>query len=132
MNSVSQSSHGPVSVTPSPLWRRVIAWPGTSPGRWSLGLLAGFIVLMFLFAASISLYGGGNEVRRLSMQAGGKFFSLPWLGSTLLAASLSAVAAAISALAAIVRKGERSILMVVPILVGSFVLFWAIGELLEG
>ena len=132
MNSASQSSHGPVSVTPPPLWSRVLGWPRASLGRWSLGLLAGFIVLMFLFLAMISLYGGGNEVRRLSMQAGGKFFSLPWMGLTLLAAALSAVAGGVAALLAIVRKGERSILMVVPILVGSFVLFWAIGELFEG
>jgi hypothetical protein len=135
MDTVAQSSHGPdapVSRTTRPLWQRVLGWPGTALGRRSLLLLAGFVVLMILFFTMISLYGGGEAVRRLSMQAGGRFFSLPWLGSTLLAAVLSAIAGGVAALAAIIRKGERSIVMLVPLFVAGFVLFWVIGELMEG
>ncbi len=124
MDTVAQSSYAPDARTTRPLWRRVLGWPCTALGRWSLLLLAGFVALMVLFFALISVYGGGDEVRRLSMQAGGRFFSLPWLGSTLLAAALSAIAGGVVALAAIIRKGERSIVMLVPLFVAGFVLFW--------
>jgi hypothetical protein len=115
----------------APLWRRVLAWPRASLGRWSLGLLGGFAALMCLLPAIISLYGGGEEVRRLSMKAGGKFFSLPLPAFVLLAAAASAVAGGVAALVAIIRKGERSILMIVPIIVGAFVSYFAIGEMVE-
>jgi hypothetical protein len=110
----------------------VIAWPSTSLGRWSLGLLAGFVVLIGLFFVAISFYGGLDEVGRLSIQAGGRFFSLPWLASTLVAAVVSGVAAGGAALAAIIRKRERSIAMLLPLFIGVIVMLFAIGELLEG
>jgi hypothetical protein len=131
MNTDSQSSHAPASPTP-PLWRRVMAWPGTSPGRWSLGLVAGFAVLMGLLFGIISLYGGGDEVRRLSVLAGGRFFSLPWPASTLLAAVVAAIAAGVAACVAIIGKGERSILMLVPLFVAAITLLFTIGELCGG
>lgn len=130
MKTVSRSSHGTGSPTELP--QRMLAWPNTSLGRWSLGLVAGFVALIGLFFATISLYGGGDEVRRLSMQAGGRFFSLPWLASTLVAAFVSAIAAGGAALAAIIRKGERSIAMLLPLFIGGIVILFAIGELFEG
>ena len=109
-----------------------MAWPSTALGRWSLGLLAGFVVLMGLFFATMWLYGGVDEVRRLSMRAGGRFFSLPWIAATLVAAFASAMAAGGAATIAIIRKGERSIAMVLPLFIGGSVLLFTIGELFEG
>jgi hypothetical protein len=127
---VPQNSHGTVSPTELP--HRVIAWPSTYLGRWSLKLLAGFVALMGLFFVTISLYGGLDEVGRLSMQAGGRFFSLPWLASTLVAAVAAAVAAAGAALTAIIRKRERSLAMLLPLVIGGIVLLFAVGEMFEG
>jgi hypothetical protein len=131
MNTDSQSSHAPASPAP-PLWRRVMGWPGTSPGRWSLGLVAGFAVSMGLFFAITSLYGGAEEVRRVSMLKGGRFFSMPWIASTLLAADAAAIAAGVAACVAIIGKGERSILMLVPLFVAAISLLFTIGELCGG
>jgi hypothetical protein len=109
---------------------------GSPPlGRSSFALVAGFVLFMCLLFTTVWLYGGGNEVRRLSMEAGGRFFS--WsppnliLAPTLLAALASAVAAGAVALAAIIRKVERSILMLVPLAVAGIALVFAIGELFE-
>ncbi len=129
MKTVPQTSNGGSSTA---LRQRLVAWPCTSLGRWSLGLLAGFVVLMSLFFAITSFYGGVGEVRRLSIQAGGRFFSLPLFASTLVAAFVSATAAGVAALTAIIRKGERSIVMLLPLLIGSIVMLFAIGELFEG
>ena len=107
----------------------VLAWPRTSLGRWSLGLIAGFVVLIGLFFVMLSLYGGLDEVRRMSIQAGGRFFSLPWLALTLVAASVSAAAALGAALVAIIRKRERSIAILLPLLIGGLVTLFSIGEM---
>ena len=111
------------------LMNLVHVWPRTSLGRWSLGLIAGFVVLIGLFFVMLSLYGGLDEVRRMSIQAGGNFFSLPWLASTLVAASVSAAAALGAALVAVIRKRERSIAILLPLLIGGRVTLFAIGEL---
>ena len=118
------------SAATLPLWRRVVAGPGTSLGKWSFALLAGFVVLMVLFFVILSLHGGVAAVRRATIQAGGGFFFRPGLAGTLLAAALSAVLGGVAALVAILRKGERSITMLIPLLVAAFVVLFAIGELL--
>jgi hypothetical protein len=94
-------------------------------------LLLAFLVLIGLLFEMMALRGGIDEVRRLSLQAGGKFYSLPGLALTLVTAALSAVAAGGSALVAVIRKGERSITMLLPLLAGLIVIIWAIGELSE-
>jgi hypothetical protein len=109
----------------------VIAWPGTPAGRWAFYLLGGFVVLISLFFGIIALYGGGDEVRRLSVQAGGRFFSLPLFGVTLTAAFVSVLAAAGAALRAF-SKGDRSILLLLPVGLGVLALLFAIGEFFEG
>ena len=107
-------------------------WPNTSLGRWSLGLLAGFIALTGLFFALMQLYYGGiNEVSRLSAKSGGGFFSLPLFAGTLVAAFVLAFAAGVAAIAAIKRKGEQSILMVLPLLMGGIAAMFAFGVLVE-
>ena len=121
-------------VTRAPCLSRAgatIARPGTTLGRSSLWLLLVFVILMGLFFGTIALRGGIDEARRLSIQAGGKFYSLPGLALTLVAAALSAVTAGGLALVAIIRRGERSITMLLPLLAGLAVILWTIGELSE-
>ena len=60
------------------------------------------------------------------------FFSMPLLSVTLLAAALSAIAGGVAALVAVIRDGERSIQMLLPVIVGAFVVFFGVGELLGG
>ena len=106
-------------------WER----PSTSLGRWSLGLLAGFVGLMVLFFAVMSHYGGLNGASRSAAKSGGGFFSVPSLAWTLVAASLSGAAAFVAAYAAVTGKGERSILMLLPLIVGGLAIIIAIGAI---
>jgi hypothetical protein len=91
-------------------WER----PSTSLGSWSLGLLAGFIGLMILLIAMVSLTR--NDVI---------------LTCTAVAALGSALAAGVAATVAIKRKGEQSILMVLPLLMGGIAALFAFGVLVE-
>ena len=109
---------------------RFFALPATSLGAWSFKLLAGWVVLLLCAFAAVALHGGAEATRRLSMAAGGKFYSLPSVALPILASFLSGIASFFAALAAIV-KGERSITMLLPLVLGGLVLFFAIGERLE-
>lgn len=105
------------------------AWPSTGAGRWSLGLLAGSFILGFAFCVAIAASGGVAEVTRRSMAAGGRFFSLPWIAWTLVAAAGSCIAAGIAALVAVIARRERSVAMVPPVLLGALVALFAFGEM---
>ena len=94
-----------------PRWER----PRTSLGRWSLELFAGFTALMSLFIAILSLYGTTNEV----------------ILTCTAAAFGSAFAAGIAAIVAIKRKDERSILMVLPLILGGIATMAAFAVIVE-
>ena len=91
-------------------WER----PSTSLGNWSLGLAGGFVALMILFFVMLSMTRNGII-----------------LGCTLASAGGLALAAAVVATVAIKRKGEQSILMVLPLLVGGIAALFAFGVLVE-
>jgi hypothetical protein len=115
---MNMSLDGPASATVLPLSQRVLSTPHTSFGKWSIWLLAAFVLLMCVFFAlmrTVSL--PGNYVR---------------LWVPLISAAISAVAAGIVALLAIFRRAERSILMLLPLLVAALVLLFTIGEMNEG
>ena len=88
--------------------------PSTSLGNWSLGLVGGFVALMILLFVMLSMTR--NDVI---------------LGCTLASAGGSALAAAVVATVAIKRKGEQSILMVLPLLMGGIAAMFAFGVLVE-
>ena len=113
---------GPASATVLPLSRRVLSIPRTSLGKWSMWLLAAFVLLFCVFiAVSLTLDAAGIPVGTFRY----------WLILVpLISAVVSAVAAGVVALVAIFRR-ERSILMLLPLLVAAFVLFWTIGEMTE-
>jgi len=115
---MNMSLDGPASATVLPLSQRVLSTPHTSFGKWSIWLLAAFVLLMCVFFAlmrTVSL--PGNYVR---------------LWVPLISAAISAVAAGIVALLAIFRRAERSILMLLPLLVAALVLLFTIGGMNEG
>ena len=113
---------GPASATVLPLSRRVLSIPRTSLGKWSMWLLAALVLLFCVFiAVSLTLDAAGIPVGTFRY----------WLILVpLISAVVSAVAAGVVALVAIFRR-ERSILMLLPLLVAAFVLFWTIGEMTE-
>lgn len=93
--------------------------PATRLGRWSLGLVLCFWA--FIGLASI-LVAAGQE-------GGDRFFSNLWLAVPMLIAGTAGVAAGAAAGVAVLRRGERSVLVVLTSLWGLVVaLFW-LGEL---
>ena len=91
-------------------WQR----PGTSLGNWSLGLVGVFVALMILLFVMRSM--ARNDVI---------------LGCALASAGGAALAAAVVATVAIKRKGEQSILMVLPLIMGGIAAMFAFGVLVE-
>jgi hypothetical protein len=113
-----------------PAWKRVIAFPTTSLGAWSLKLLAASMVCLLATFVAIALHGGGDATRRASMAAGGKFFSLLSVALPFAGTFLCGIAAFFTGLAAGVKR-ERSITMLLPICVGGATLLWTLGEIFE-
>jgi len=103
-----------------PLWRRLLGWPSTREGWWSVRLVGAFFVFFILFQA---LVGAGQR-------GGDTFFSNPWLAVTILLAGSAAIAGGATAGVAVVGKGERSLLVFVALLLGLFVLTFVLGELI--
>jgi len=91
-------------------WQR----PSTSLGNWSLGLVGVFVALMILVFVMLSTTRNDGI-----------------LGCTAVAAGVSALAAAVVATIAVKRRGEQSILMVLPLLVGGIAALFAFGVLVE-
>jgi hypothetical protein len=109
----------PMSAPPGqPLWRRLLGWPSTSPGWWSIWLSIGFFLCLGLF---FTLVASGQR-------GGDTFFSNPWLSLSMLAAACSAISAGVIAAAAIFLKRERSIFSFAALFLGLLVLFFALGE----
>ena len=121
---MNMSLDGPASATVLPLSRRVLSIPRTSLGKWSMRLLAAFVVLFSLFIG----VGITADAARIPFSNPFRFWSIL---VTLISTVVSAVAAGVVALVAIFRRAERSILMLLPLLVAAFVLFWTIGEMTE-
>jgi hypothetical protein len=110
----------PASVLPSdkPLKRRLLGWPSTRPGWWSVGLAAAFVVLFFINVAVIT--STLEEVYRQTI--------LPYFVIFMLSCGFSA---GIVGLIAVLRRHERSWLVWLAILTGLFVLILILGELLQ-
>jgi hypothetical protein len=89
-------------------------WPSTSLGNWSLGLVGCFVALMILLFVMLSMTRNDGI-----------------LGCTLVSAGGSALAAAVVATIAVKRRGEQSILMVLPLFLGGIAALFAIGVLVE-
>ena len=100
-------------------WARIRLLPRTRLGFWAVGLLAAFAAC-FILLISLAAAGqtGGDEL------SDNLWLALPGLG-----AGLSAVLAGVTAAVAVVRRGERSALVFLPLIVGIFVAIFLVGEL---
>ena len=95
--------------------RKFLARPATRLGRWSVALAAAFAV-MFILNAAVFM--------RLA-EAPWEHIVLPFYGIAML---LCGLAAGVTAAIAVVKKGERSWLVWLPLLLCLFVLFLLVGE----
>lgn len=104
---------------PVPLWLRVLGFPRTPAGWWAVIFEVGFIIFITLLQVLIA-----------SGQRGGKtFFANPILATTLIVASLSAMSGLALGLFSFIRRKERSLLVLIAVTLGLFVLIFTIGEL---
>jgi hypothetical protein len=105
--------HGPVRR------RRLLRLPSTRLGRLSLLLLGVAIALMVV--PSVAVAAGVSSDSALILE-------IALIAVPLFASFATAIAAGVVAVVALFR-GERSLLLTVPLLVGAFALMFAIGEL---
>lgn len=95
------------------------AAPQTRLGQAATRLAAAFFVLFTLWL----IYVGVTPKERPT------FLSDPVHAVLILAAAAAAVAGGIVGTLALVVKGERSVITVLSVLVGAFVLYWTTAEL---
>ena len=112
----------PASAPPpsQPLWRRILGWPSTRVGWWSVGLAATFTVL-FTINSTVIMPSTVEAPEAPWQQA------LPFYG---IAMMLCGLTAGIVGLIAVIRRHERSWLVWLTILPGLFVLIFVLGEFL--
>ena len=96
---------------------RISVLPKTSLGRWSVGLAAAFTLLSVLFAVLTGLGGAGPGP------------VAPIVIATIIF-GISGIAALVTGLISIVKRKERSILVLLAAAVGLSCLFFFLGEFL--
>jgi hypothetical protein len=101
---------------------KITLLPTTTPGKWSIWLVLGVFVCFFVLRriGLILGRGSGNET----------FFSNLYAAIPALLAWLSGAGAFISGLLGIIMNKERSVLVLLAILFGLFVLLFGLGEIL--
>jgi uncharacterized integral membrane protein len=97
-----------------------VGMPRTRLGWWSIGLAITFLALFVLWL----LYVQATPIARPT------FFSDPLHAFLILGAAAAAITGAIVGALALVAKREQSFMLVLSILLGVFVLYWAIAELM--
>lgn len=95
--------------------------PKSTSGKWSVGLCISFFVLIGLLFALIAS----------GQRGGSKFFDNLALALPGMFAALSAILAFFIGLISVVKYRERSLLTFVSIVIGAFVLYFTIGELIS-
>ena len=95
--------------------------PRTSLGKWSVGLIVAFFLLLATGMTVVSVFH----------QTGGEtFFDNLWISIPMLSAGACAIAAFFTGALSIWKSKERSILVFVASLIGLLVLWFVIGEIL--
>ena len=97
-----------------------VGMPRTWLGWWSIGLAITFLVLFVLWL----LYVQATPMARPT------FFSDPLHAVLILAAAAAAITGAIVGALALVAKRERSLMILLSVLLGAIVLYWTIAELM--
>ena len=94
--------------------------PKTKLGKWSAWLIVAFGVFMGIFQALVAS----------GQRSGETFFSNPSLTAAILPAGTAGIAAFIAGLVSIIRDKERSASVIIAVVIGLFVLIFALGEVL--
>jgi cytochrome bd-type quinol oxidase subunit 2 len=94
--------------------------PKTNLGKWSISLIIIFIVLFVIFQILVASGQRGGET----------FLDNLWLSVPMLLAATSGVMAFLLGLISIIKNKERSALVFVSTIVGFFILWFIVGELL--
>ncbi|OGY24460.1 MAG: hypothetical protein A2172_04920 [Candidatus Woykebacteria bacterium RBG_13_40_15] len=100
---------------------KVTFLPKTTLGKWSVGL----VVLFFLLLAT-----GMTAVSVFKQEGGETIFDNLWISIPMLSAGAAAIAALITGIISIWKSKERAILVFVATLIGLLVLWFIIGEIL--
>lgn len=93
--------------------------PKTKLGKWSVGLVSAFFLLAATGNLIIYLQGPRNDET---------FFDNPLLSIVMLSAIVSAISGFVTGLIGITKGKERAVLVFAATLVGLFMLFFAVGE----
>ena len=96
------------------IWKQVFSLPKTRLGWFSVGFTAVFVLYLFGLIIGVSALEAEN---------------LPGIGLFVFGVTMAAAA---TGLVAVLRRRERSILMVFPVLIGVAALAMNIGEMLHG
>jgi hypothetical protein len=94
--------------------------PTTSAGRWSIGAVAAFAVLVVIFAMTVAAGQRGGE----------EFFDNLWLALPGLGAYFAAVAAFILGALAITASDERGVTVMAATILGFLVTAFGVFEIL--
>lgn len=113
--------HPTGSGAKGPIRSRILRPPTTTLGRLSLMLLGVAIAFMAISSLAVSSGVSGDSALVLEIV----FLAIPVFG-----AFASALAAGVLAVVALLR-GERSLLLAIPVLLGAFALMFVIGELVS-
>ena len=95
--------------------------PKTLLGKWSVGLIIAFFLLLATGMFVVSVLGqSGVET----------FFDNPTISIPMLSAGASAIAAFFTGIISIWRYKERSVFVFIATLMGFFVLWFVLGEII--
>jgi hypothetical protein len=105
-----------------PLWQRILCIPVTQPGIWAVSLI---IVACGLFALLRILFITISPAFRDALLSSGL-----WIALRILLVVCPIVAGGVLSVVAIVRKGERSGLIFLMLLVGVLIVVFLIAQLI--
>ena len=109
-----------MSDSASGLLRRVVSLPQTTKGRFSVYLC----ILFFVLFAAFLFYMELRPMERPTL------FYDPLAGVLLLSTAVSGIFGGLLGGVALTDGRERSVLVFISLLVGGFVLFWTIAEII--
>lgn len=113
------------STPPTAISRQLFAEPSTSGGFWSLICVLAFVAVLVFFFVLLSLIDSMMDSGTDATRWAGYGLAFAFLA----VAALPAIAGLVLSLYSIIRRGERSLLMLIPILVGIFVVMFLVDEL---
>ncbi|HAY84091.1 MAG TPA: hypothetical protein DCY42_03960 [Chloroflexi bacterium] len=117
---MKNESNYPSNLTPEGqyLWRRVLAWPSTRLGWWSVVLMAVSVVMMII---------NPTVFMDIPEDQGWRVTLLPFFAILMILCGLSA---GILGLVAVIRRNERSVVVLPGLLIGLFAVVFLLGEFL--